>query len=293
MQWYFLENEFLKVRVSSKGAELQSIFSKQTNCEYIWQPVQGIWERHSMLLFPNAGRIADNYVVIGGQPYPAKMHGFADEMDFNLIYKDDKKIELEISSNAETIKMFPYKFRMRISFVLENQFLTEKFCVINESKEDIYFSLGAHPGFKCPILPDECGNDYSILFDCAQNIDELCLQKNTRLVTGEKKPFLSGESEIRLSENFFDNGPILAQGMSANSIKLYSNKSGRYIEMSVKGFEYLCLWGVEQKMSIICIEPWCGISDYVGTDHVWERKPGIQRIGVGENFARELVFSVG
>ncbi len=293
MSLYTLENDFLKVIVSSIGAELQSIFSKDTNCEYIWQPVEGIWGRHSMILFPNAGRIADNYVIIGDTKYPARMHGFAYEKKFDLLHKDSNSVVLGIHDDSETLETFPYKFKFEVIFRLEKQSLIEEFRVINKDANDIYFSLGAHPGFRCPILENENSEDYCLLFDSPQNIGILEYTPDKRLLTGKKIPWLTESKEIHLCDNFFDNGPILAGGMAADSIMLYSEKSGRYIKMGVKDFEYLCLWGNERKMSIICIEPWCGTSDYANTNHVWETKVGIQKLKSKDIFVRKLEFSVG
>jgi hypothetical protein len=47
------------------------------------------------------------------------------------------------------------------------------------------------------------------------------------------------------------------------------------------------------QMSIIAIEPWIGTSDRFDTDHVWERKPGIQRVEVGSTATHTLTFRVG
>ena len=185
MSLYTLENDFLKVIVSSIGAELQSIFSKDTNCEYIWQPVEGIWGRHSMILFPNAGRIADNYVIIGDTKYPARMHGFAYEKNFDLLHKDSNSVVLGIHDDSETLETFPYKFKFEVIFRLEKQSLIEEFRVINKDANDIYFSLGAHPGFRCPILENENSEDYCLLFDSPQNIGIFEYTPDKRLLTGK------------------------------------------------------------------------------------------------------------
>ena len=81
--------------------------------------------------------------------------------------------------------------------------------------------------------------------------------------------------------------------MDATTLTLKSNRCGRFVELGVEGFESLCLWGAPTKMSVICIEPWCGTSDRTDTDHVWETKPGVRRIEVGETGVHLLSFRVG
>lgn len=288
-----LENDFLKIEVSTIGAELQSLYSKETEIEYLWQPGSETWPHHSMLLFPNPGRIAGNRTIIGGKVYPATMHGFANDMEFEVIEADDKHVLFQIAATEDTRKSFPYEFRFQVEFILEKEVVRQTFRVINDDDKDVYFSLGAHPGFYCPIEIDECGDDYSLEFDALQEINLLELEEGTRLLTGKRIPYLQGEQNIPLHDHYFDDGPKLLDGIQAETITLKSKKSGHFVELGIKDFPYMCLWGVGNRMSILCIEPWCGTSDLAGTNHVWETKLGIESVDVGEIFERTLTFRVG
>lgn len=288
-----LENNFMKIEVSPIGAELQSLYSKETDREYLWQPGYDIWPHHSMLLFPNPGRIAGDRTIIDGKVYPATMHGFANEMEFEVLKTDKEHLLLQLTSNGETKKSFPYRFRLQVEFSMEKGVVSQKFRVINDDSRTIYFSLGAHPGFYCPIELDECGDDYVLEFDSPQQINMLELQEETRLLTGKRIPWLKGRRKIELSDHFFDEGPRLLDGVKADYVRMKSKKSGRFVELGIKDFPYMCLWGVGTRMSILCIEPWCGTSDLANTDHVWEKKLGIESVGVGEVFERTLTYRVG
>ena len=100
-------------------------------------------------------------------------------------------------------------------------------------------------------------------------------------------------NDIHVGEHFFDNGPMLYGNVHADTITLLSKKSGRFVEMGIRDFPFMCLWGVGAKMQILCIEPWCGTSDPTDTDHVWETKLGIEKAEVGETFTRAITFRVG
>ena len=64
MREFVLQNDMLTVRVNSVGAELTGLYSKETGLEYMWQPGGETWPHSSLLLFPNAGRIAhDRYLL--------------------------------------------------------------------------------------------------------------------------------------------------------------------------------------------------------------------------------------
>ena len=293
MAYFELENEMLHIRVCSVGAELQSVYSKTLELEYIWQPGTETFAHHTMLLFPNPGRIAHDRIIVGGKVYPAMMHGFANDMDFRLVKHSEERILLELAATDYTRRYFPYEFRLQVEFKLDGDKVVQNFYVINDDQKAVYYCLGAHPGFYCPIELGECGDDYSLVFNRPQKLNQNQLEENTRLLTGKQIPYLVEETEIPLSDHFFDNGPLLFSGMDAETLTLRSNRSGHFMELGIAGFESLCLWGAPTKMSVICIEPWCGTSDRTDTDHVWETKPGVRRIEVGEIGQHQLTFRVG
>lgn len=290
---YQLENDYLKIRVSDVGAQLTSLYSPVTQMEYLWQPGYETWPHSSMLLFPNPGRIAQDRVIIGGKVYPATMHGFADEMPFARVEHKENKLVLELKDNEYTHHYYPYAFRLQVEFVLEEDRLVQNFRVINEDDKPVYYCLGAHPGFYCPLVLGEKAEDYSLVFDRPQRLDQMELEENTRLVTGNKKAYLDNETTIPLHDHFFDDGPKLFEGMDAATVTLRSKKTGRFVEFGIQGFPNLCLWGVPTRMSLIAVEPWIGTSDRVDTDHVWEHKPGIQVVQPGKENVHTLTFRVG
>ena len=290
---YQLKNNFLSVGVENTGAQLVSLYSQQTQLEYLWQPGHETWAHSSMLLFPNPGRIAHDRIIVGGKVYPATMHGFADNMPFALVEQSDEKLVLELKDNDYTRKYFPYAFRLQVEFILQEDRLIQNFRIINDDTQPVYYCLGAHPGFYCPLVLGEKAEDYTLTFDRPQNMDKMELEENTRLLTGNKTPYLQNESEVPLHDHFFDNGPMLFEGMDAGSITLRSKASGHFVEMGVAGFPNLCLWGVPTRMSLIAVEPWIGTSDRVDTDHIWEHKPGIQTVQPGEENIHTLTFRAG
>ena len=102
---YQIKNDQLSVCVSPVGAQLKSLYSHVTDMEYLWQPGYETWPHSSMLLFPNAGRIARGRVIIRGKVYPANMHGFADNMPFALVEHSETKLVLELRDNEDTLTL--------------------------------------------------------------------------------------------------------------------------------------------------------------------------------------------
>ena len=54
---YVIENDKLKVGVETLGAQLASIYSKETNSEYLWQGDENVWKGRAYNLFPYVGRL--------------------------------------------------------------------------------------------------------------------------------------------------------------------------------------------------------------------------------------------
>ena len=288
---YILENKQIRITVEQTGAQLTGLYSKVTDTQYLWQPGYETWPHSSMLLFPNPGRIAHGRTVIGGKVYPANMHGFAYDLPFDLVEQTEEKLVLELRDNEVTKQYYPYSFCLQVEFILKGDTLVQNFRVKNEGKEPLYYCLGAHPGFYCPLVLGEKAEDYSLVFSQPQQLMQLELEENTRLLTGNKTPYLENSCEIPLHDRFFDGGPMLFEGMRAKSVTLKSKASGRFVEMGIEGFPKLCLWGVPTRMSLIAVEPWIGTTDRVDTDHVWEHKPGIQKIDT--EAVHTLTFRLG
>ncbi len=287
-----IENGKVRATVSTKGAELQSLYSKETEREYMWQAAPETWPSHSLLLFPACGRVANSRMLVKGKEYPLMMHGFAKDSEFETVEKTATSVTLMLRDNDDTRRVFPYDFRFVVKFYVEGDTVYQNFNVINDGKGTMYFSLGAHPGFFCPIVLGERPENYVMRFDCPQNIKEFVKDPATWLLTHERTTFLDG-TDVPLSDSFFDNGPMVLENVHANSVTLLSKESGRFVEMGIKDFPFMCLWGKGGRMQIICIEPWCGTSDFVDADFEWEHRYGNESVEAGKTFERQLYFKLG
>ena len=83
-----------------------------------------------------------------------------------------------MSSNNETHKIFPFDFDFSIRFQLEGNKIRVIHRVINTGNSLLLFSLGGHPGFKCPIQPDEKYEDYYLEFEVPENSSTWLLHEN-------------------------------------------------------------------------------------------------------------------
>ena len=89
-----IENDKVRASISTMGAELQSLYSKQTEREYMWQAAPETWSNHSLLLFPACGRVANSRMIVKGKEYPLMMHGFAKDTEFETVEKSETSLTL-------------------------------------------------------------------------------------------------------------------------------------------------------------------------------------------------------
>ena len=82
---YEIKNEFIKAKIKSFGAELNSLQKCGKDLEYIWQGDAKYWARHSPILFPIVGRLKKDNYFYKNQKYNMSQHGFARDKEFEII----------------------------------------------------------------------------------------------------------------------------------------------------------------------------------------------------------------
>ncbi|MDQ3290846.1 MAG: aldose 1-epimerase family protein, partial [Bacteroidota bacterium] len=142
-----LQNDTFQIGVQEHGAELCSFKNTQTNLEYIWQADPAIWARHAPVLFPIVGKLKDNQYTYKGKSYTLPQHGFARDHAFTLESKTENSLTFLLQQSEASLNNYPFDFRLFISYRLEENALTVAYRVENPSDKNLYFSLGAHPGF--------------------------------------------------------------------------------------------------------------------------------------------------
>ena len=99
-----IHNEFLTIDADNKGAELMSIKTVKDDLEYLWQADPKVWGRHAPILFPMVGKLKEDETIIEGETYSMSQHGFARDLEFQIIGKTAESVSYELSYNEETLK---------------------------------------------------------------------------------------------------------------------------------------------------------------------------------------------
>ena len=144
---FTIENEYLKLTVTTWGAQVKSVIRKCDGVEHIWQADKAVWGYHAPILFPHCGKVVDGKIEAKGQIYESTQHGFARLMEHDFVDQTEDTIVLELCSNEQTLKNFPYEFRLVSTFTLEGDTVHHTLTVENLDAEKLPFGIGYHPAF--------------------------------------------------------------------------------------------------------------------------------------------------
>ncbi|MEW6184180.1 MAG: aldose 1-epimerase family protein [Thermodesulfobacteriota bacterium] len=279
---YTITNEILKLEVDSRGAELMSIQTLQDPLEFLWQGDPAYWARRAPILFPIVGALKDNRYTYKGKTYAMGQHGFARDLDFILIEATADSLIWLLQENPQTLQIYPFPFQLYTTYSLKGNSLSIKHKVSNSGRETMWFSIGEHPGFNCPLLPGETLSDYSLVFEQEELLDRTLVKDS--LLTEEKEPFLHQERTVPLSPELFKRKAIVLEKFKSDSLTLVSKNHSRKVTVTLAEYPYLGIWSPQTGAPFICIEPWYGRASSEDSDGDITRKPGIIALEAGEDF---------
>jgi galactose mutarotase-like enzyme len=279
-----LENQQIAVAIHSSGAELCNLKLKQDETEYMWQADPAYWGRHAPVLFPIVGRLVDDEYIMDGQVYHLPSHGFARNMEFEVIEQGDNHAKFRFIANDETLQNYPRRFELIIGYTLNGSECIIEYKVKNKDSKKMYFSIGAHPGFRCPLQCGESFEDYYLEFSQKETVYKHILEHG--LLSKRTELALNNDNIIPLSYDLFQEDALIFKTLQSNAVMLKSRKSSRTVTVKFAGFPYHGIWSKPGgNAPFICIEPWYGIADTVGGDKQFAHKEGILSLQSEESFA--------
>lgn len=278
-----IKNSNLTAEINHFGAELISLKSN-TNKEYIWEGNPDFWGKHSPILFPIVGTLKNNSFQYDGKEYNLSRHGFARDMEFDLVEKKENSATFSIKSSIETLKKYPFEFELQLIYSIEDFNLTIEYKVINNGKSAMPFSIGAHPAFALP------GNfeDYSIAFNKEEALEFYLLEND--LISNQTKKLDVQNKQIPLNYQLFENDALIFKTLESDSLTILEN-STPLLSVHFKDFPSLGIW-TKMNAPFLCIEPWFGYSDtHENSGNLFE-KEGIQILDENKTFHSKFSIEI-
>lgn len=281
MALFQIGNEQITIQVDSMGAEMKSLKKTATGVEYMWEGNPAFWKRTSPVLFPIVGGLRNGEYVHNGKSYPMGQHGFARDMEFCLKSQTNREIWFFLKSDEETLKKFPYEFLLELGYELCESTVIVKWKVTNPSAQDMHFSIGGHPAFRCPLAEDAKQSDYRLMFDAAEVTAGIL---RNGLMSNETAYYSMDNGYMWITEHLFDNDALVIENDQAHKVALIKPDGSPYLTVSFDA-PLFGVWSPPgKKAPFVCIEPWygrCDAEDFSGT---WEERKWGQHIAAGESF---------
>ncbi|MBQ8518517.1 MAG: aldose 1-epimerase family protein [Agathobacter sp.] len=291
---YVLENEKLRVEIDSFGAELKSVKDKSTNQEYMWQGDPKYWGRTSPVLFPFVGKLKNDSFLHGGKTYTMKQHGFARDMEHQMLSKTETSIYFKLVTSEETLTNFPFSFVLNIGYELDDNELKVLWEVSNNSVDKhMHFGIGAHPAFNCPIHGEDSKAGYKLYFG---GVDEIRHHGNdpvTGLSVDEDLVLPLENHRATITPDFFDRCTYIVEGRQTNEVGIEDPEGNRFITV-LFDMPLFGLWSPEGKNApFLCIEPWCGRCDSVDFEGTLKARAFDNCLEAGNKFNTSYTIRFG
>lgn len=275
---YTIKSEKITVSADTNGAEIHSI--KMGDTEYLWQCGDS-WKRYAPVLFPFVCNTSSKKYKAGGVEYTMPSnHGFARDSVFNLVSKDENSVAFELCHSDETLKVYPYEFKLTVKYTVKDNKVIVENIVENPGDKSMYFYLGSHPAFNCPLDENTAFNDYKIVYEKPETIVQ-------SLPDGGKRTIIENENSYAISRELFDFDVILKDMPASKSIALCSDKTDKKVTVNFPMSDCIAVWSptADNEAKFVCLEAWTSVPVYFDDKYEdIEKKPHAVKLASGSSY---------
>lgn len=278
-----LSNSQISVAIKTLGAELCSIKNK-LNREFMWEGNPNFWGKHSPVLFPIVGTLKNNTFYHNDTKYTLTRHGFARDMEFELIEKTENSATFSIQSNSATLLNYPFEFELQIQYRLINTTVEIDYKVVNKDNSEIPFSIGAHPAFALPSSFE----DYNLDFEKVEPLEYTLLEND--LVSQQTEKIHTNTNRVPLTYELFKRDALIFKKLQSNSLTIIEEEKP-ILKVHFQDFPSLGIW-TKVGAPFICIEPWFGYSDTTESNGNLFEKEGVIVLEANANFQAKFSIEI-
>lgn len=272
-EWYQIESNSLIVQVASHGAEMKRLFSKEWHRELLWAGDEKSWNCSAPVLFPIVGKIKDDEYFFKEKKFHMKQHGFARDQEFKCTECKASEVEFSLVATSETFKSYPFLFELKVRYKVEKHKVTISYFVKNDDRQDMFFSIGAHPAFETKNF-----TNYELHFEKIEK-EYFRVDKNGLDL---KKAHVLKSDVIKISKNLFKEDALVFEKLKSKYIDLVDTKRKETIRIHGHA-PYWGVWG-KGDVPFVSLEPWHGIPDLNDHEKNIENKKAIIALQEGEIF---------
>ena len=278
-----LSNDVISAQINTLGAELCSLKNTE-NKDFIWEGDPAYWGKHSPVLFPIVGTLKNNTYTHNNKEYILTRHGFARDMEFELVDQTANTATFSIQSNSTTLASYPFQFELQIQYTLFHSTLEIAYKVINKDNSAIPFSIGAHPAFALS------GNfeNYSLEFEKVEPLEYTLLEND--LVSTQTETIATNSNFVPLTHKLFERDALIFKKLQSKSLTIVEKEIPR-LKVHFEDFPNLGIW-TKVGAPFLCIEPWFGYSDTTETNGNLFEKEGIIVLKSTDTFQTKFCIEI-
>jgi galactose mutarotase-like enzyme len=278
-----LQNDYISAAISPLGAELQSLKSVLTGIEYMWSGDPAVWPRHSPVLFPIVGSVRDDTYYVNDKAYHLPRHGFARDKDFLAEKISEKEAVFTLQQTEETLAVYPFEFTLKLRYQLDGPKISCTYEVVNPTESELLFSVGAHPAFAVPMVAGSNYDDYYLQFSEPEQLEHWKLENG--LLGRHSEVIATEKGRLPLHFSLFYEDALVLKNLQSNRITLASNVHAHGLHFHYNDFPFFGIWAAKDA-PFVCLEPWCGVSDYVDDNQQFTEKEGIVKLPTNTDWER-------
>ncbi len=276
-------NDELRVVISPEGAEVQNVQDVRTGREYLWQGDARWWDGRSPILFPIVGGMWNGVCRIDGKEVRIPKHGFVNGRTWQVTETTADSARLEYTSTIRDFELFPFAFKVAVTYRLCGRKLMADFEVINTGGCDLWFQIGGHPAIALPEWKEENEIDGYIRLEGKPEYiwragDQGCLEADKHPVP------LTDDGLVPLTVATFANEALIFDNhqISAATVLDLNRQPIARVESSSAAWLFWSPTGLHSPF--VCCEPWYGLCDHQHFEGPIQERPFINCAHAGETW---------
>lgn len=289
-----IENSLISAGIDTMGAQLVSL-KDGDGTEYIWQRDPEVWKNCSPILFPIVGNLRNGVTLIDGRERAIEKHGPCKSLEFQLLSSGNGEAVFGLTHESFPEGGYPYRFQLKVRYRLVGKNLTAVLEVENRDDRDIWYCLGFHTGFRCPLEDGEAFEDYYLEFPEVQEhgYRRYDLEK-LEFDMSREYPFPGGDGRrIDLNRELFVHDAFWFDRPSSRMVILKSRTGEKGVEVDYRDFDTVAFWTVpSDRGRFLCIEPWNGSAVCSDEDDEFTHKNHIRKLEKGKTAAYSMTVSL-
>ncbi len=282
---YEIKSGNLSFSADTAGAELHSL--KRNGKEYLWQ-CGDAWKRYAPILFPFICSPGNKTYQADGTVYQMKAnHGFARDLEFSFLEQTENSVTFLLESSPETLAQYPYEFSLKVRYTLLPDGVKIENIVRNPGQKPMYFYLGGHPAFNCPLDENTVFTDYYIEYEKPETV--------SRNISGQDVILVQNQKQIPVTRELFDYDAIILPNPDSKKISLKSKKSEHAVTVEFPDAECIAIWSPEKNndAAFVCLEPWTSVPVYFDDDQPdLEKKSHARRLNPGQEYCYTYLIHI-